>query len=607
MSKFTSNIKDFLFNVGYNIQLAPTMVEINAKANSVNHQKQKQQTHKEDLEKKLEISKQKQLDEIYGKTPLYQELSEEFRKKIVELVAKNSGTVAMELKLSTKAVQTNKWIEYACYCIMNDSPKIIRTATREEMELVNAIAELAQCPKIYATAGVSDLRQYDPDYPNYDVKKPFILSIKEINNRMKNPVFQPTKKAVTEREVRNENRESDIVKQVFDSVPFKLMGAIGFRCVQIQKVRYWRGDYGSRHTEQYAFAKVIEFINVTNSQVYYLYDNKKAVDEVNKIAKTNRSYMCMEDNVYYTAVMLEKILNVLERYLPRFEDVVCIYDEGEYAYSECKITLESVCSFKSGLAARFVSAKEFEKLDENVQDNLIQIYVAWSEQRPTDRVNGDVIQYWKSTLQSLGKLIDEKKKAYQENFEKEKRENEQSSRDGKFAAGDAGEKEVVFQLQTGLPDDYILVNNGRAVVLKHPGNSSLKHEIDHIVIGPQGIFAIETKAWSGKIEIDEQGNWMRTQREETRGERNPVGQVNRHHLAIEKILGIRDIFDIICIANDEAIIVGSKNSGVPIVKSDMLAYYMQGVMNDNGKIYSEEEKKELMQRIENCIEKVEES
>ena len=48
---------------------------------------------------------------------------------------------------------------------------------------------------------------------------------------------------------------------------------------------------------------------------------------------------------------------------------------------------------------------------------------------------------------------------------------------------------------------------------------------------------------------------------------------------------MKDIFDILCLANIGSIIQGSENSPVQIVKVDMLAHYISEYKNDSGNIY----------------------
>ena len=64
------------------------------------------------------------------------------------------------------------------------------------------------------------------------------------------------------------------------------------------------------------------------------------------------------------------------------------------------------------------------------------------------------------------------------------------TRRAQLNAGLQGQKELVQTLSV-LDDDYYLVNN-----LGLPGRGD---DIDHLVVGPNGVFALETKHYSGRI------------------------------------------------------------------------------------------------------------
>lgn len=62
----------------------------------------------------------------------------------------------------------------------------------------------------------------------------------------------------------------------------------------------------------------------------------------------------------------------------------------------------------------------------------------------------------------------------------------------RFFKGARGEEKVSELLQT-LPDDYHVFNDFVAMG---------KH-VDHVVVGPSGVFSIETKFWKGKVTLEE--------------------------------------------------------------------------------------------------------
>ena len=60
--------------------------------------------------------------------------------------------------------------------------------------------------------------------------------------------------------------------------------------------------------------------------------------------------------------------------------------------------------------------------------------------------------------------------------------------------GSTGENMVTQVLKSGLSDEYYLLDD--VLYINDRGN---KENIDHVVLGPNGIFAIETKHYGGKV------------------------------------------------------------------------------------------------------------
>lgn len=118
------------------------------------------------------------------------------------------------------------------------------------------------------------------------------------------------------------------------------------------------------------------------------------------------------------------------------------------------------------------------------------------------------------------------------------------------------------------------------------------------MIGPQGVFNIETKNYTGKIIIDRDGNWIREQSDGRKvGERNPLQQSRRHEAVLRSIVGDDvPIISILAIANPKAIIQGAENSKVKLLKSDVLEEY---ISNYKGAVsYTKEKIQALADEIE---------
>jgi len=68
--------------------------------------------------------------------------------------------------------------------------------------------------------------------------------------------------------------------------------------------------------------------------------------------------------------------------------------------------------------------------------------------------------------------------------------------------GRSGEHQVRAALAAELPESYVLLNG---LTLPHSAG-----DIDHLVVGPSGVFLLETKTMAGYIVCDADGTWRRT-------------------------------------------------------------------------------------------------
>lgn len=102
----------------------------------------------------------------------------------------------------------------------------------------------------------------------------------------------------------------------------------------------------------------------------------------------------------------------------------------------------------------------------------------------------------------------------------------QNAREAKIVqAGLRGESEVTKQLAESLDNSHYLFND----LLVKVGRRSA--QIDHLVVSPNGMFAIETKNWRGHIEgREEDERWTQTKGADGPPIRvaNPIQQTKRH-------------------------------------------------------------------------------
>jgi len=106
-------------------------------------------------------------------------------------------------------------------------------------------------------------------------------------------------------------------------------------------------------------------------------------------------------------------------------------------------------------------------------------------------------------------------------------------RDARLVMGRSGERHVGQVLARELSPDFVLVNG-----LKLPRGAG---DIDHMVVGPTGVFLLETKTMAGQIECAPDGTWrrMKVGRAGTRYEAyigDPATQVQRNIFAVRNCL-----------------------------------------------------------------------
>jgi hypothetical protein len=94
-----------------------------------------------------------------------------------------------------------------------------------------------------------------------------------------------------------------------------------------------------------------------------------------------------------------------------------------------------------------------------------------------------------------------------------------------FNGGWKGEKQVVNLLTHNFNDDYYLLND----LYLHGGGG----DIDHVVLAPAGVFVLETKNWSGNINVN--GDEWHRDRSHAAGS-SPSNQVKRNVTKIRNII-----------------------------------------------------------------------
>lgn len=139
-------------------------------------------------------------------------------------------------------------------------------------------------------------------------------------------------------------------------------------------------------------------------------------------------------------------------------------------------------------------------------------------------------------------------------------------------SGEKGEANVRYHLK--WLDGYKVLHNVR---LPNPLESQ---EIDHIVIGKNGVFHLETKNYGGehggKIVINENDNWTLIKNNDIRGIENPLFQVRRHERVLKEYIEKEfpdkhiPVKEIIVLSNEKTIVEGYENSPITVLKMERL-------------------------------------
>lgn len=169
------------------------------------------------------------------------------------------------------------------------------------------------------------------------------------------------------------------------------------------------------------------------------------------------------------------------------------------------------------------------------------------------------------------------------------RSNEKYAQDKQ--SGNKGEQKVDYALKW-LDKSYIQIEKNsndkvgnRCIFIKNEEFIDEQQEYDHLIVSNKGVFNIETKNYTGKLVVDQYGNWIRKKDNEEEGLKNPLQQIRQHEKILMSFLPEDcKVISIICIANDKAIIEGSENCPIPIIKSDMLVEFIENCDEDETKI-----------------------
>jgi hypothetical protein len=109
-----------------------------------------------------------------------------------------------------------------------------------------------------------------------------------------------------------------------------------------------------------------------------------------------------------------------------------------------------------------------------------------------------------------------------------------------YFVGARGEEKVALELRR-LPDDYHIFHDYVAG----------KYHVDHVVVGPSGIYAVETKNWHTQVTVEDGYILYGEQRLPSK---NPLKQAKAQRMAVSKVLKEKnlnsDVIPVLCFASN---------------------------------------------------------
>lgn len=102
------------------------------------------------------------------------------------LEEKSNGNCLLQFDMISTAVMTNKWINYALWCMteLDNENLILLKANNDQMEFVNAICQMAGFGKIYESAGYCNLENYAVENKDREAGSKFLFSLEDLKEKV---------------------------------------------------------------------------------------------------------------------------------------------------------------------------------------------------------------------------------------------------------------------------------------------------------------------------------------------------------------------------------------------------------------------------------------
>jgi hypothetical protein len=162
-----------------------------------------------------------------------------------------------------------------------------------------------------------------------------------------------------------------------------------------------------------------------------------------------------------------------------------------------------------------------------------------------------------------------------------------------YRGGWEGEKLVAKLLSATLSDEYYLING---VHFRGGG------DIDHIILGPNGVFAVETKNWSGRITCNGD-DWQRQGRRHVSGSpsrqaKNNAAKIKRTLDASATLRPLNIWVEAILVFTNSHTDLHTYNPTVPTLKLHQLPNYITTHKNHNRNRYTTHQLQQIADEIQ---------
>lgn len=143
-------------------------------------------------------------------------------------------------------------------------------------------------------------------------------------------------------------------------------------------------------------------------------------------------------------------------------------------------------------------------------------------------------------------------------------------------SGYEAEKEMAFFLRRFFKDsaEVDVINSLR---IELGGEIA---QIDHLILMPHGLLIVESKSVAGKVQIKDDGQWIRWYDNQSKGMRSPITQANMQGMLLKELLssavkqkGAFDNIpvDVLVAISDSGVILWSSNGALPeVCKADQV-------------------------------------